>query len=106
MRACGEVPETGRSALLRVAAEDVQLAVLFDGSRHAPAPFAPDEVVAAGGIAPRWLMDRLAVSGVAETDAAALLDPAPLDLRLNTTKAGGLSLPVGAEPTKRAKGGR
>lgn len=106
IRACGEVPNSGRAAMLRVAAEDEQLAALFDGSRHAPAPITPGEAMAAGGVAPRWLVDRLAASGVAETEAAALLDRAPLDIRVNTLRAGRLTLPEGAERTAAAQGWR
>lgn len=106
IRVCGEIPENGRAAMLQVAAQDEQVAALFDGSRHAPAPIEPGEPVAQAGIAPLWLMERLAASGVAETEAAALLDRAPLDIRVNTLRAGRLSLPEGAERTVAANGWR
>ncbi|PNU02853.1 RsmB/NOP family class I SAM-dependent RNA methyltransferase [Novosphingobium guangzhouense] len=95
IRACGEIPATGRAAMLRVAQGDPQLAALFDGSRHAPAPIEPGEAVAAAGVAPEWLMRRLADSGVERPEA--LLDRAPLDIRVNTLKSGILDLPEGAE---------
>ena len=44
IRACGEVPASGRAAMLALAAGDAALAGLFDGSVHGPAGFA-----AAGG---------------------------------------------------------
>ncbi|KQM18847.1 RsmB/NOP family class I SAM-dependent RNA methyltransferase [Novosphingobium sp. Leaf2] len=106
IRACGEIPESGRAAMLRVAADDADLAALFDGSRHAPAPIASDETVASGGIAPRWLMARLADSGIDDTQAAALLDRAPLDVRVNTLKAANVELPEGGERTVAAHGWR
>ncbi|CCA93817.1 RsmB/NOP family class I SAM-dependent RNA methyltransferase [Novosphingobium sp. PP1Y] len=106
IRACGEVPETGRTAMLRVAAEDPALASLFDGSRHAPAPVEADEPRAEGGVAPVWLADRLAASGVSQADAASLLDRAPLDIRVNTLRAGRVTLPEGAERTVAANGWR
>ena len=106
IRICGEIPENGRAAMLQVAAQDEQVAALFDGSRHAPEPIEAGEPVAQAGIAPRWLMERLAASGVAETEAAALLDRAPLDIRVNTLRAGRLSLPEGAERTVAANGWR
>ena len=106
IRACGEVPETGRAAMLRVAAEDLVIASLFDGSRHAPAPVEPDEPRAEGGIAPGWLQDRLAASGVMPDDAASLLDRAPLDIRVNTLRAGRVALPQGGERTVAAHGWR
>jgi len=94
IRACGEIPASGRAAMLRVAADDAQLAALFDGSRHAPAPVDPAEPVASSGVAPAWLMARFGASGVDRPEA--LLDRAPLDIRVNTLKAGRLELPEGA----------
>jgi 16S rRNA (cytosine967-C5)-methyltransferase len=101
IRRCGEVPQSGRAAMLRLARDDGALAALFDGSRHAPAPIAPDGPVAAGGVAPRWLEDALAASGIAGAEAEALLGRAPLDVRVNTLKAtrDSLALPIAAEPT-------
>jgi len=86
IRACGPVPPSGRAAVLRLAREDAALAALFDGSRYGPAPIAPDEPVSGGGIAPGWLEQALADSGVAGSDASALLERAPLDVRVNTLK--------------------
>src|SRR5690349_14958028 len=82
IRACGEVPASGRAALLLLARSDPALAGLFDGSRHAPAPIDAGEPVAEPGIAPRWLAERLAASGIDGDDARALLDRAPLDVRI------------------------
>jgi 16S rRNA (cytosine967-C5)-methyltransferase len=86
IRACGEVPQTGRAALLLVAKQDPALAALFDGSRHAPAPIAADEPVAAAGLAPAWLEAALDESGLDAEEAAALLGRAPLDVRINRLK--------------------
>lgn len=101
IRACGPVPATGRAAMLRLAQDDPAIAPLFDGSHYGPAPLADNEPVAEGGVAPRWLVDRLAASGVDGIDAAALLDRAPLDLRVNTLRAerATLALPEAAVPT-------
>lgn len=106
IRACGEIPESGRAAMLRVATQDPELAALFDGSRHAPEPIAPGEPAAAAGIAPAWLMERLAQSGVPEAEASLLLGRAPLDVRVNTLRAGRLSLPEGGERTVAPHGWR
>jgi 16S rRNA (cytosine967-C5)-methyltransferase len=73
--------------MLRLAERDPALAGLFDGSSHGPAPVAPGEQAAQDGIAPDWLTQALAVSGVAADEAQALLDRAPLDLRVNTLKS-------------------
>ena len=97
IRACGEVPQTGRVAMLRLAHDDAQLAALFDGANHAPAPIEPDEQAAAGGVAPKWLTSQLTASGVSNDEAAALLGRAPLDVRINALKAGTLSLPEPGE---------
>ena len=60
---------------------------MFDGSSYGPAPIAPGEPAATPGVAPAWLIDALAASGVDGDQAAALLDRAPLDLRANPLKA-------------------
>ncbi|WP_228243743.1 RsmB/NOP family class I SAM-dependent RNA methyltransferase [Porphyrobacter sp. GA68] len=100
IRACGPVPQSGRAAMLRLAEAQPDLAQLFDGSLHGPAPVAAGEPVAAGGIAPPWLDTRLASSGVPADEARALLGRAPLDVRVNTLKANraALTLPVAGEP--------
>ena len=100
IRACGPVPDDGRAAMLRVAKDDTTVASLFDGSPHAPAPIGSDEAAAEGGVAPAWLETALAESGIAGGDALALLERAPLDLRINTLKAdpATLELPLAGEP--------
>ncbi|MBU6268150.1 MAG: RsmB/NOP family class I SAM-dependent RNA methyltransferase [Sphingomonadales bacterium] len=99
IRACGDVPVSGRAAMLRLARGDAALAGLFDGSRHAPAALTDGEPVADAGVAPGWLVAALAESGVAGADAASLLDRAPLDLRVNALKAdrATLELPLDGE---------
>lgn len=87
IRACGEIPASGRAAMLRLAVEDPLLTSLFDGQGHGPAPIEPGEPVAEPGVAPAWLEAELAASGIAGTAAAALLGRAPLDIRVNTLKA-------------------
>ena len=95
IRACGEIPDGGRAALLRLSAGDPNLSALFDGSNHGPAPVGPGEPVAKGGIAPAWLEQRLAASDIAGDEAVALLERAPLDIRVNALKPGAASLPQG-----------
>ena len=111
VRACGPVPESGRSAVLRLANDrmasgDAALAGLFDGAGHGPAPVRPGEAVAEGGVAPAWLVARLAESGIAGEAAAALLGRAPLDVRVNGLKAdrATLALPVAGEALPAAQG--
>jgi len=100
IRACGPLPQNGRAAMLRLAQSDSAIVALFDGSAYGPAPVAPDETPAEGGIAPAWLEAKLAKSGTQGADAAALLGRAPLDIRVNTLKAARetLALPIAAEP--------
>jgi 16S rRNA (cytosine967-C5)-methyltransferase len=98
IRACGPVPPSGRAAMLRLAEGDAAIAALFDGSRYGPAAIAPGEVPAGGGAAPAWLAAELAASGIDGPEAGALLERAPLDIRVNTLKASrdALELPVEA----------
>lgn len=100
IRACGPIPESGRAAMLRLVQGDAALASLFDGGRHAPEPIDAAEPVALGGVAPAWLERALESSGVSGEEALALLDRAPLDVRVNALKAerDGLVLPVEGEP--------
>ena len=100
IRACGPVPGSGRAAMLRLAEDEPELRALFDGSQYGPEPIGHGEAPAEGGIAPDWLVERLAQSGLDEAEQAALLERAPLDVRANTLKAQreGLELPEAAEP--------
>ncbi|MBB3032714.1 RsmB/NOP family class I SAM-dependent RNA methyltransferase [Alteriqipengyuania lutimaris] len=87
IRHCGEVPVSGRAAMLALVAQDDTLANLFDGSQYGPEPIAEGEPVAQAGIAPGWLVERLAASGIEGEEAAALMGRAPLDIRVNTLRA-------------------
>ncbi len=106
IRACGPVPATGRAALMRLAETDPAIAPLFDGSNYGAPAIGSGEQPAAGGVAPAWLVERLARSGVEDEEADALLGRAPLDLRVNTLKAerATLELPEPAEPTAAPQG--
>ncbi len=99
IRACGEVPISGRSAMLQLAHADPALAALFDGSAHGPQPIVAGEPSASGGISPFWLKKALASSGIEGAEAKALLGRAPLDVRINSLKAGTLELPLEGEKT-------
>jgi len=106
IRACGDIPASGRAAMLLLAKDDAALAALFDGSRHGPAPIGPNEPAAESGIAPPWLAQQLAASGIAGNEALSLLHRAPLDIRVNALKANreSLEFPVPAEPTQAREG--
>ena len=100
VRACGEIPVTGRAAMLRQAQGDTAIQPLFDGSKHAPAVITPGEPIAGAGIAPRWLEMKLAESGITGNEATALLGRAPLDVRLNRLKGDAPELPVAGAATQ------
>lgn len=108
IRACGEVPVSGRAAMLRLAQADAALAGLFDGSNYGPALIEAGEPVAIGGVAPAWLAQQLAASGLDDQEQAALLGRAPLDIRANVLKTTRDEmrprLPVEAEPTVAPQG--
>ncbi|OYY69378.1 RsmB/NOP family class I SAM-dependent RNA methyltransferase [Sphingomonas sp. 28-63-12] len=87
IRLAGERPAHGRAAMLAVAKADPALAALFDGSPHAPAPIGDREFAAAPGVAPGWLLDKLRVSGLGPEEYPALIDRAPLDIRVNRSRA-------------------
>ena len=81
IRRAGDVPASGRAALLGL--EDQH--PLFDGSPHGPAPILDGETAAEAGIAPAWLLARLdPLVGTGELPA--LLERAPLDVRINRLK--------------------
>lgn len=83
IRRFGPVPATARSAIVALADADPALAVTFDGSSYGPAPITADEPRAEPGLAPAWLVDAFHAAGLDDTELAALLDRAPLDLRVN-----------------------
>ena len=111
IRSLGERPATGRAAMLGFAsAEAPELLSLFGGDGHAPAAIDDDELAAAPGFAPKWLIDRLRARFGDTTDAelAALLGRAPLDLRVNTLMASRndpFEWPVPVSPTPFAPNG-
>ena len=84
IRRFGEPPASGRTAMVGLAQGDAELAALFDGSTHAPAALAVGEPAAGGPKLPQWLekaLDPLA------GNPDALLERAPLDLRVNLLKS-------------------
>jgi 16S rRNA (cytosine967-C5)-methyltransferase len=104
IRRAGEVPTSGRAAMLGLAAEDEEVAACFDGSAHGPEPIAGEETPAPASVLPGWiapLLDPL----VAENEWPALLGRAPLDLRVNRLRGSREDALVGlpeATPTPHA----
>ena len=82
IRRSGERPASGRAAILGLAEEEPALLDLFDGSAYGPAARIEGEPVAGAAAAPAWLVERFdPIFGPEEL--AALLERAPLDLRVN-----------------------
>lgn len=101
IRSLGERPTSGRAAMIALAKDRPELAETFDGSAHGPEPIDAKEPVSLGGIAPAWLVDALQRSDLDRTQLTALLDRAPLDIRVNALmgiRDDALALFEGAEP--------
>ncbi|HET9428192.1 MAG TPA: RsmB/NOP family class I SAM-dependent RNA methyltransferase [Allosphingosinicella sp.] len=75
-------PISGRAALIGLAADDPGLRDCFDGSSHAPADIGPNEVSAQPALVPAWLRPRFDPL-IGEDEFPALLERAPIDLRVN-----------------------
>lgn len=93
IRLIGERPESGRAAMLALVGPEA-----FDGSPHGPATLAEGERAAQPSTVPAWIEPEL--SPLVD-DADALLERAPLDLRVHAIKGEreALALALGAEPT-------
>lgn len=101
-RRTGEAPVSGRAALLGLARDEPALLDLFDGSPHGPPSIAAGEPVAAPGVMPLWLEERFDPL-VSAREWPALLERAPLDLRINRLKADHASVAIpGAAPSPHA----
>ncbi|EZP72731.1 RNA methyltransferase [Sphingomonas paucimobilis] len=83
VRRAAERPSSGRAAMVGLARERADLAALFDGSAHGPAPIEAQEPGAEAGDVPQWLQPLLAEP----VEQQALLGRAPVDLRVNRLKA-------------------
>jgi 16S rRNA (cytosine967-C5)-methyltransferase len=85
IRRFGERPVDARSAFVAMANSAPDLAALFDGSDYGPSAIGEFEPHAGGGLLPQWILPHFA-DLVDETEHQALLDRAPLDLRVNALK--------------------
>lgn len=87
IRRSGERPSSGRSAILGLAEDDPNLLRHFGALPHAPRAIEDGEERASASASPDWLdnrFDPLVDAG----ERLALLERAPLDLRVNRLKAG------------------
>jgi 16S rRNA (cytosine967-C5)-methyltransferase len=85
IRRAGERPASGRAAMLGLARDVPALIGTFDGSPRGPSGPAEGEPEAPAGIAPAWIVERFDPA-IAPAELGALLDRAPLDLRVNRLK--------------------
>jgi 16S rRNA (cytosine967-C5)-methyltransferase len=79
IRAFGEIPHDGRSAMVSLFDDEP---ALFDGSPYGPARLEADEPRAEKSLLPEWLGSLIPTE-----EHAALLSRAPMDLRANRLKA-------------------
>jgi 16S rRNA (cytosine967-C5)-methyltransferase len=84
IRRSAELPRTGRAAILGLCEDEPPLLQLF-GEPRGPEPIGEDEEAAPGGIIPEWLQGELSPL-ISEDEWPALLERAPLDLRVNVAK--------------------
>ena len=84
IRRTAERPANGRAAVLGLVDDDPEFKELF-GQPRGPQPRASTEVAAAAGYVPEWLKPELS-SLVSEEEWPALLDRAPLDVRVNVAR--------------------
>ena len=85
IRTVAERPADGRSAMLALVEGDPSLRELF-GQPRGPAPLSEGETVAERGAVPEWLVPELSPL-VGSDEWLALLERAPLDLRVNAARA-------------------
>jgi 16S rRNA (cytosine967-C5)-methyltransferase len=100
IRRSAERPESGRAAVLGLAEDELALLDLF-GEPRGPEPRIDGERSAIAGAVPQWLVPQLSPL-VTPDEWPALLDRAPLDLRVNVARASRdemLAQFPGAEPT-------
>ncbi|MEO6360760.1 MAG: RsmB/NOP family class I SAM-dependent RNA methyltransferase [Sphingomicrobium sp.] len=85
IRRHAERPSSGRCAILGLAEDDPKLAPLF-GEPRGPEALREGESAAAAGTVPAWLIPELSPL-VAKSEWPALLERAPLDLRVNIARS-------------------
>ena len=84
IRRSDERPESGRAAILGLAEDEPTLLDLF-GEPRGPEPKRQDEAAADSGYVPFWLQAELSPLAAPE-EWTALLERAPLDLRVNVSR--------------------
>jgi 16S rRNA (cytosine967-C5)-methyltransferase len=106
IRRSAERPKSGRDVMLGIADEDADVAAAFDGSPHGPA-LRGEEGGAPASLVPAWIDSELSPLARAG-ELPALLERAPLDLRVNVARASRDEIAgrfEGAEPTRHSPWG-
>ena len=85
IRRCAERPQSGRSAVLALGAVQPELLELF-GEARGPAALDDSDAPAAAGFIPAWLQAELSPL-IGPDEWPALLERAPVDLRVNGLRA-------------------
>ncbi|HEY4071062.1 MAG TPA: RsmB/NOP family class I SAM-dependent RNA methyltransferase [Sphingomicrobium sp.] len=85
IRRSAERPESGRAAILGLAGDDPELLELF-GEPRGPEPLSDADEAASSGAVPQWLQSELSPL-VGKDGWPALLERAPLDIRVNLARA-------------------
>ena len=101
IRRTAERPESGRTAIVGLADDDTELLDLF-GQPRGPEPRDPADPVASASDVPDWIKGELSPL-VTDAEWPALLERAPLDLRVNVARVSRDELMgefAGAEPTR------
>ena len=84
IRRSGERPASGREAVLGLASEEPALLELF-GEARGPEPLLEGEEARPAGEVPQWLQSQLSLL-VASDEWSALLERAPLDIRVKVSR--------------------
>jgi 16S rRNA (cytosine967-C5)-methyltransferase len=85
IRRSGERPDSGRAAIVGLADDEPDMLELF-GQPRGPEPVNAGEAAAPSAFIPRWLEPELSPL-IADGEFAALLERAPLDLRVNVARS-------------------
>ncbi|WP_265563100.1 RsmB/NOP family class I SAM-dependent RNA methyltransferase [Sphingomicrobium arenosum] len=93
-------PPSGRVAALGLVEDEADMAALFDGSEHGPSPIEATERAMPAGQVPDWIKPKLSPL-VDAGDEAALLERAPVDIRVNAARAerAAVQADLGGDPT-------
>ena len=107
IRRSADIPESGRTAMLGLSADDREILDSFTGPPHGPDPVIKGEKRTRPSTVPKWIERELSPL-VAREEWPALVERAPLDIRINaarTTIAAMIDAFDGAEATPHSSWG-